>query len=309
MNSFGELKGLEQRVKRLEAAVGKGGKNCPHCRLHLAVRWSDTIRRRPKRADELLAVCELCHSEYLTSTKGIPKEDEEIYKLMASCATEEYYTNPKAYALYLWLSYKPTRAEAVAQNKDIKEQAKSNPRARKFVKIEAEWDRALARRHRKQHNKYKQGLFPEQTALVESLKKRPGREPGVHVPNLKELEREETCHLIRAELEKIILSGTRPTTVAALEDVRVRIATEVEAATQRERQAEEQRVRREEEWRRQNEARLRREPASAAEHVDEKPASQAAPLGHETLWRKVIDDYQRLHNLNLEEAITTDRLD
>jgi hypothetical protein len=253
MSLRSSLKGLEAQVKRLEAASGKGRRNCPNCRLHHDARWPNTSGRGRASKDVVMAVCELCHSDYPTSLKGIPDDEREIYILLASASWEDYYTDPKIHAAYVWTDYRPGREDASSQRTTEKDGAKKGPSARRRAKLEAECDRIVERIFKRLRVKYGEDPFPEHTVLVDSIVNREGRQPDVFVPRLVGLEQEETCHLVRAALEKIIVGATRPETAAALESVRARIDAAVSAAREEKRLAEERRAQQDEAWRRQSE--------------------------------------------------------
>lgn len=235
------IKSLEARIKRVEAAAGKGQRHCARCRLHKRHIWPDPNRSRPQPDDILKAKCVLCSSEYPINLAGTSKEKREALRLYFSFTLEDQYTNPKAHALVLWFKYGlkvKKRRKHLARAK-----AKNDPKAHALAQLREEVASLLAQKHKRLRAKYGESPFPEQKQLIESVQNREHkkRDLDVYVGGLYELEQEETGHLICAELEKIIWGDIRPETATAIERIRREmdelIITTREAAERRKEEA------------------------------------------------------------------------
>lgn len=213
------IRALEAKVKRLEAAAGKGRK-CAVCRLHLRTVWLDPWGPppEPRTGETIRSKCEFCGTEHTVSLASLPEEEREAHRLHASLTLEDVYTNPKAHALMLWFRHRPERKEVNARRVEGGKKAKDEQKARSLAKLEDEASELFTRKHEMLTAKYGEP-FPEQARLIESVqsKKRGERNPRCHVEGLSDLEREETQHIIRAGLEKIIWGVVRAETASAIE--------------------------------------------------------------------------------------------
>ena len=225
------VKSLEAVIKRLESAAGKRQRCCAYCRYAQRYSWPDPNRPKPRPEDVLRAKCEFCHSEYTASLANTSEETREVFRLFFSFTLKDRFTDPKAHAITLWWDWRPggnrgREHRAVAGGK-------GDPDARAVAKLEAEVDRLIAQRLKKLRAQYGDP-FPEHMRLVESVRKRELRSPGFYVEGLFELEKEESEHLVCAELEKIVWGEVRPGTASALERVAREIDESVRTSAERE---------------------------------------------------------------------------
>lgn len=199
------IRSLEMAVKRLEAAVGKGTRYCPRCRFMLRHSLYDPKKPPPPPAELLKATCEYCHSPYAVRLGGKSEEEREVFRLQYSFTLEEQYTNPKAHAFELWQFSNP-RLRARPENRAQVKKVRNDSNVRTRDKLREELNNLMAEKNRRFSAKYGKSIFPEHTRLIKSIlnKQRGRRKPSVVVNGLCDLERVETKHLIRAELEKII---------------------------------------------------------------------------------------------------------
>src|SRR5215204_388623 len=212
------IRHLKAAVRRLEDAVGKGERNCAYCRFMVRKLWPDPKRALPD--DLFMAECEFCHSKYGVSLRGAPEGDREMLRLMLSFTLEDQYTDPRAHALGLLRDARfAPDAETRELGRKVEERAKKDPGVRTFVRLRDEAIRLEEREHSRLRAKYGDDQFPEQTRLMESVRNRQKRAPGVYAAGLRKLEAEETGHLICAELEKIIWGQARVETASAVERV------------------------------------------------------------------------------------------
>jgi hypothetical protein len=214
------IKGYKAAVRKLEAAVGKGMRNCVPCRFRLRLSWPNPEKSRLRSEEVFKAKCEFCQSEYGLSLAGVPELGRSFLRLQYSFTLKDEYTNPKAHAFKLWLEFSSENKKG--QGRSAADKRKANmKRARINAKLQEEFDELLMRKHKRLKAKYGELPFPEHRELIESVRNRESRRSTTH-PNLRgliELERRETGHLICAELEKIIWGETRYTTAAAIEIV------------------------------------------------------------------------------------------
>lgn len=240
MSARTRLGALEAKVKRLEAAAGKGRRNCPRCRLYssalppgLEIKPSDDVVREK---------CEFCHSEYFSSLKGMSEAERKVGRLIARSTTEDSFTDPKVRASWYWFKYRPNREERVeGAEQALQDRAKSDSRLRAFLKLDEEYDRVFDLRIKSLKAKYGEDPFPEITRLIKDIqdRARSGPPDNAHISGLRDLEEEETGRLICAELEKIMFGEVMRSTAAALDDVRSRIALAVAEVVEEKRRREE----------------------------------------------------------------------
>jgi hypothetical protein len=213
-----DLRGLRARVRRLEDAVGKGQRNCPYCRFIVGKLWPDPKRAVPD--DVFMVTCEFCRSEYPVTLKHEREGERELLRLTLSFTLEDQYTDPRAHAAGLLLNYLTAPdAQARELRRSIDSRAKTDPKARTFVRLRDEITALYDQTHKMLRAKYGDDPFPEQARLIESIRSRERRSPEVYVNGLYELEAEETNYLIGAELEKIIWGQPQPGTALSLERV------------------------------------------------------------------------------------------
>ena len=113
----------------------------------------------------------------------------------------------------LWWHLKPGRAGKGECRAAPKGKVRRDPLARAGAKLSEECDWLIARREKKLKAKYGEP-FPELYELIKGVRNRERRK--AYAPGLAPLEREETEHLVRAELEKVIWGGIRAETVSAI---------------------------------------------------------------------------------------------
>lgn len=225
------IKSLEASVKRLEAAAGKGQRQCAYCRYTLRHSWPDPKKPKMCMEDVLTAKCEFCHSTYTINLANVPEGERDAYRLHYSFTLEDQYTNPKAHALELWLEFR-RRKNSPKRRAHIKEKANDDPNARAYAKLLQEMQALFARKHKRFKAKYGYPPFPEHMQLIESVRNRARqkRNTQTFVPGLFDLEQEETGHLICAELEKIIWGHTLPETISAIEVMEEKINVMIDTA-------------------------------------------------------------------------------
>jgi hypothetical protein len=217
MGLSNRYRSLESAVSRLEAAAGKGQRYCAYCRSAQYRPLPGSNEPKPRPEDLLKRKCDFCYSECTTNFAGLPAEEREVWRLFFSYTEEDRFTDPKAHAVTMWWSF---RAE-------LKELRKPRAAAKRSVKGGAanksldEFGRILARKHKKLRAKYGEP-FPEQRQLIDSIENRKRRD--AYAPGLADLEREETCYLAWAEMEKIFRGEVRAVTAAAIQ----RIAGEID---------------------------------------------------------------------------------
>jgi hypothetical protein len=233
------IKSLEAAVKRLEAAAGKGQRHCAHCRLKLRHSWPNPSLPKPRPEDWATAKCEFCQSVYLINLSGTPEEERELLRLRYSYTLEDKLTDPKAYALELWFSARPSKhptRRPSARAKKI-----NNPNSRALAKLRDEYNKIYGQKWKRLTAKYGERPFPDQTRLIDQVVERERQKSKYlnHVPGLRELEEEETGYLICAELEKIIWGQSRPETLSAVEEMPNRIKAHIEKAEQEDRDRKE----------------------------------------------------------------------
>lgn len=223
---------LKTRIKKLEAAVEKGQRYCPYCRFMLRHTLPNPNKPKVQPNEIIKARCELCNSEYLVSLESVPQSEREMFSLKFLFTLEDQYTNPKAHALALWWGFTPKRKKG--ERYLTKDKTKKDPNVRMLEELRDRVQKSYERKHEKLKAKYGHNPFPEHFQLIKSIRMRKGRDKntGVFVPDLSELEGEETDCLTRAELEKIICGEALPETVSAIEDIRRRISEAIEAAVQ-----------------------------------------------------------------------------
>lgn len=224
-----ELRGLKARVRGMEDAVGKGQRNCPNCRFHVSKLWPDPKAAVPD--DLFMATCEFCRSEYPVTLQYERGDERELIRLVLSFTLEDQYTDPRAHAAKLLRDhlFAPT-AQVRERTRSVNIRAKTDPRVRTFVRLRDESVALYERTHERLRAKYGPDPFPEQARLIESIRRRERRSPGIYVSELYELEKEETRQLIRAELEKIIWGREGPETALALERIGKEIDELISAA-------------------------------------------------------------------------------
>ncbi|HYY97958.1 MAG TPA: hypothetical protein VE642_05160 [Pyrinomonadaceae bacterium] len=230
---------MEARVKRIEAAVGKGRRNCPYCR-YASIALPPSRKMRP--GEEMVREkCEFCHSEHFSSLRGMSEPEREVGRLIAASTSKDCFTDPRIRAAWLWFGYNPEKKKAKGVRKAERDKTKNDPKARAFFKLDDEYDRLLDIRVKRLKERYGEDPFPEITTLIESIEGRGKKNPEDNLidPELDDLEREETSRLICAELEKIMFGEVMRSTAAALEDIRGRIAHAVAEALEEGRLREE----------------------------------------------------------------------
>lgn len=221
MSLSARISGLESAVKRLESLAGMGRK-CAFCRLTMRSSWPAPAATKPLPEDILKVKCQFCRLDYTVSLAGVPAEERDTRLLYYSFTLEDYYTNPKSHAFGLWLESRPERwkkKEAQAVRAARGRKSKETPGARALAALREEVKKLVAQKHTALKAKYGEDPFPEQRQLVESVRaaQTGKRKPKVYPPGLFDLQREETGHLVCAELEKIVWGKTRPGTAAAVE--------------------------------------------------------------------------------------------
>lgn len=213
------VKGLEFRIKRLEAAAGKG-QRCAWCRLILRKTWPDPNKPKLRSEDVIQARCEFCHSDYTASLTSTPVELREAFRLYYSFSLEDQYTNPKAHALQLWLQIRPdgrkrSESSAAARAKI------DNKGTRALAKLREDTRNLIAQKQKRLQAKYGEQPFPEHMQIIESgrNRKHSKRNAGGYIQGLFDLEQQENEYLICSELEKIIWGNIRPETALAIEKI------------------------------------------------------------------------------------------
>jgi hypothetical protein len=109
------IRDLKATVKRLEAIAGKGQKHCAHCRLYKRHRWPDPQERKARPGVLVKHRCDFCGFELNVSLADIPQDERDAFRLYFSFALEDFYTNPKAAALYRWVRLRPKRKKGGGQ--------------------------------------------------------------------------------------------------------------------------------------------------------------------------------------------------
>jgi hypothetical protein len=210
-----ELRRLKARVRRLEDAVGKGQRNCASCRYMPRHSWSDPQWGAP--GDLFVARCEFCHSEYVAGLKEGGGSDWEMIRLMHSFTLEDQYVDPKANAVRLLCETKfAPNARAREIGRTLEARSKKDPGVRTFLRLRDESIRLEERKRQRLRAKYGDDPFPEHGRLIESVRNRGRRAQGLYADGLPELEKEETKHLICAELEKLIWGEVTAETASAI---------------------------------------------------------------------------------------------
>jgi hypothetical protein len=226
------IRSLRAAVRRLEEAAGKGPRHCAFCRYVQGL--SRTDPKGPKPNEVLTTTCEFCNSEYSLdlSMRG---EDPEVLRMYFSYTLEDRYIDPKAHAITLWWELKPERGKDAKRLVAPKRKAKRDPLARAGARLSEELHWLFARKNKQLKTKYGEP-FPEHYQLIKMVRNRERRK--AYAPGLAALEREETEHLVRAELEKIVWGEVRAETASALKRLAGEIDELISAA-----QAEEERRR------------------------------------------------------------------
>jgi hypothetical protein len=221
------IKSLDSRVKRLEIGAGKG-QRCAYCRFKLRTHWPDQDKPTPMPEDTMLITCEFCHTIYSTSLAGIPAEEHDAFRLHGSFSLEDHYTNPKAYALNVWMELRPETQKMQTRIPRARAKIKRGKTPTARDKLRKAAINLIAQKCKRLEAKYGERPFPEQAQIIESAEnklrnKRNGNDyahgPNVYVEGLFELERQENAHLIRSKLEKIIWGKTRLETASAIEQI------------------------------------------------------------------------------------------
>lgn len=247
---------LKTRIKRLETAMRKGQKFCPLCRLECRPRLPDPKKPRVRVEDIVSVKCMICQTVYLIGLDKLEPTEREITRLILSSTLEDLYTNPKVHAAVLWRAYAPCKIEDVSgqtseeMHRTIEERAKKDRNARLYVELNSEVTKLFERKRKIFAVKYGGFPFPKHSLLIHSIQKRQKRssDKSMYVPELFDLEMEETKHLIRAEMEKIIFGAARVETVSAIEDIGRRINEAIEAAVEWKRKRDEEQKRKEQEF-------------------------------------------------------------
>lgn len=223
------IRSLGASVKRLEAAAGMGAKGCASCRLHRRHAWPDPTKPPLPAEHVMFTRCEFCRTWYGLNLAGMSEDERAVERLRGSFTTEDYYTNPKAHALDVWLHYRKKiwgyhdavvekpRAPAPRPSREIVDVRG----ARALSKLRKEAAGLSARLRRRLQAKYGSDPFPEHTRIVKSVvnRERPDRGLGDSAGEPYDLAVNETRHLICAEFEKIVWGHIRPDTALALESI------------------------------------------------------------------------------------------
>jgi hypothetical protein len=224
-----ELRRLKARVRRLEDAVGKGQRNCASCRYMVTKLWPDPRRAVPD--DLFMAECQSCHSKYAVSLDGYGESDREMLRLVHSFTLEDQYVDPKAHAFRLLCETRfAPNAKTRELGRTLEARSKKDPGVRTFVRLRDESIRLEERKRQRLRAKYGDDPFPEQRKLIESVRNRGRRSPGLYADGFIELEKEETERLVCAELEKIIWGGVRAETASDIKRLGEEIDELVRAA-------------------------------------------------------------------------------
>lgn len=196
------------KLKRLESLVGIG-QRCARCRL--IVRESDEYKTNKSTNDYIVSTCKECGTQHRSSLERYSVSERQALRMFESYSDDEIFTNPKAYALLLWLKFRPAVIEA------IKKRLKSFSRERNQSKPKTKGERLyaeLTKEQNKLEKKKRERLFakygkrfPEQDALVKDLIGGNREEP-----ELKSAE-------ARGKLETIIWGAPLPETIAEIERI------------------------------------------------------------------------------------------
>lgn len=257
---------LKAKVRRLEDEAGKGRRNCPQCRL-TARRWRPDPAGRKLRPEEVVeGRCDYCGSALWLNLNKYPEGYREIVRLHFPLPAEAIFTDPNAYALYLWAD---PRRELLKGSKGGASSSKSVSPGGESAMLAAQCEELERRLYRGLVAKYGDDPFPEMTRLVESILV---KEHTEHDPSLlpaghwakaefDELERDERHFLVCAEMEWFIFGRVLPETKTAVGAFGDRIDKLLGRARQQRQwraEAEERRLAEEARLRVETEERLRR---------------------------------------------------
>lgn len=214
------IKSLEAAIKRLEDAAGKGRKHCAYCQFMMSPLVPGQNQRKPCPEEPVNARCEFCYSRYIINLASFPEDEREAWRLYYSFTMKDQYTNPKAYALQIWVGIRhdPKKAQGDSINPTGKV---NNQDSQAHYMLLDELCKLSERKRNMLRAKYGVHPFPEITQLMKSVKDRDrsNRKTNTFVEGLSELDEEETRLLMSAEMEKIIWGEVRPDTAAAIKRV------------------------------------------------------------------------------------------
>lgn len=237
-----QIRGMRERLKKLEAAAGKG-RRCVACRLTLRHSWPDPKKPKPRPDDLLKVKCEFCRTEYTVALTRFSGVEREANRLFYSYTLEDIYTDPRAHALSQWFLRRPKPAGKAKRRAPAR--AKVDAKVRALADLREVANKLYARKHKMLQSKYGESPFPDQLELIKAVedRQREKRSKAPYAKGLFELELAETAHMICAELEKIIWGRTSPETAAAIDklgsEIEELIVTTIE---KEEREKEERRL-------------------------------------------------------------------
>lgn len=200
---------FEAKLKRLESLVGIG-QRCARCRL--IARESDEKKINKSTSDYIVSTCEECGTEYRSSLERYSVSERQALRMLEAYSDDEIFTDPKPYALLLWLKFRPALIEAM--KKTLKSFSKEHNQSKPKTKVERLYAELTKERNELEKKKRVRLLakygkrFPEQDALVNDLIGNNFEEP--------ELKAAEA----RGKLETIIWGAPLPETIAEIEIIK-----------------------------------------------------------------------------------------
>jgi hypothetical protein len=297
MSLDSSIRAMRAQVRRLGDAAGKGQRNCISCRLQAA--RGDVYTREPglPPEDVVKAKCNHCGSELWFKLKEYTHVSREVVRLFFSTPTENYFTDSKAYALYLWVDPERERLKGAEGKRGAAAPLRWHGRATKLAEWTAQYDELERRMFRRLVAKYGEDPFPELTRRVESIlgeaherhdasllaKGHPDRE------EFDDLERCERHRLVAAEMERLIFGRVMPETEESVEAIRGKIDGLLERSRGERRWQQEQESRRREEKGRRLEAESRRRADEESHRLAEEEARRLEEEEKEKMARILRD--------------------
>lgn len=278
------------RLARLERLGGMGVENCPLCRLLVRSTWSDPSKPAPPPIPELEvdSECELCGGRLRHNLSKYSERERDLARLFLTSKTEDFYTDPRAYAAWRWYWERDRAREARRKQRRERErmeqpdgagaerrgEQENGPGEKLYSRLLAEFLALRSRQRSRLQAKYGARPFPELDARLDAVT-RPDRKHLYEGPSwsmpfslMFELEREEEAWLKCAEAERFVLGEALALTLERAADCDRRAVAMIEEARRKyeEETAEQERRRNEflEEGRRLSEKKLAEAPASPA---------------------------------------------
>ena len=230
MRAPATTRSLGARLGRLEEAAGKG-RRCAFCRLELRSQppgWAGATQDDTDESDEVTARCHYCGATYRLSLDEVPGDERDALRLYLSYDFEDFYTDPRAHALQLWVYRR--KWVYLFRVPEVPRWREKTPGVLLHWRLEAEAKRLAARKRGAMESRH--GVpFPEHRRLLEEVEadRRGETHRGHRIKGLGELAPLETRLRGDAALERIVWGRVRRQTNADLREV-VRLIEELLAA-------------------------------------------------------------------------------